>query len=236
MRRFLIANTAWEGTFAGARTFVVLYITVGLGQPLGTSTAVLAAVAGGYVVAALGSGVARRPARARAGDRAVASVVYGVGLLAAAASRNEWHALVPAAHLRRRDRGRDGDDAGLGPALQADAAGRPGRDLRARDDDEGDRPAHRPAARRRGDRPPRPPRSSDTSGYQVLWPILGVPILLAIPLVWPLSAAERDVGPGEPEGPEPIAEDVERGDGVAPGERQHGVAAAAASAAARRGR
>ena len=33
---FLVANAAWEGTFAAARTFVVLYITVGLGQPLST--------------------------------------------------------------------------------------------------------------------------------------------------------------------------------------------------------
>ena len=38
---FLIANTAWEGTFAGARTFVVLYVTVGLGEPLVTSTYIL---------------------------------------------------------------------------------------------------------------------------------------------------------------------------------------------------
>ena len=30
--RFLLANAAWEGTFAGARTFVVLYVTVGLGS------------------------------------------------------------------------------------------------------------------------------------------------------------------------------------------------------------
>ena len=29
------SQLGWEGTFAGARTFVVLYITVGLGQPLG---------------------------------------------------------------------------------------------------------------------------------------------------------------------------------------------------------
>ena len=36
--RFLLANAAWEGTFAGARTFVVLYVTVGLGEPLSTST------------------------------------------------------------------------------------------------------------------------------------------------------------------------------------------------------
>ena len=43
---FLVANTAWEGTFAGARTFVVLYITVGLDEPLVDLDAVLAAVAG----------------------------------------------------------------------------------------------------------------------------------------------------------------------------------------------
>ena len=54
--RFLLANAAWEGTFAGARTFVVLYMTVGLGEPLSTSTLVLAAVAGGYVLAALVAG------------------------------------------------------------------------------------------------------------------------------------------------------------------------------------
>ena len=54
-----IANSAWEGTFAGARTFVVLYVTVGLGESLSTSSTVLAAVAGGYIVAALARGTAR---------------------------------------------------------------------------------------------------------------------------------------------------------------------------------
>ena len=32
VRRFLIANAAWEGTFAAARTFVVLYVSSGLGS------------------------------------------------------------------------------------------------------------------------------------------------------------------------------------------------------------
>ena len=87
---FLAANTAWEGTFAGARTFAVLYVTVGLGEPLITSTYVLTAVAAGYIVAALVAG--------RVGDRigiarviAAASAVYGVGLLAGGLGR-EWHA------------------------------------------------------------------------------------------------------------------------------------------------
>ena len=35
VRRFLVCNSAWEGTFAGARFFVVLYITQGLGESVG---------------------------------------------------------------------------------------------------------------------------------------------------------------------------------------------------------
>ena len=30
VRRFLLANSAWEGTFAAARSFVVLYLVEGL--------------------------------------------------------------------------------------------------------------------------------------------------------------------------------------------------------------
>ncbi|HEX2506103.1 MAG TPA: MFS transporter, partial [Gaiellaceae bacterium] len=80
VRRFLIANSAWEATFAGMRTFVVLYVIVGLGQPLYVSSVVLACVAGGYLVAAA--------VATRFGDLfglgAVilgASVVYGCGLV-----------------------------------------------------------------------------------------------------------------------------------------------------------
>jgi MFS family permease len=89
VRRFLIANTAWEATFAGMRTFVVLYVIVGLDQPLYVSSIVLAVVAGGYVLAAAVSG--------RLGDqfgigRVIlgASVVYGFGLLAAGFAQ-VWH-------------------------------------------------------------------------------------------------------------------------------------------------
>jgi Na+/melibiose symporter-like transporter len=89
VRWFLIANTAWEATFAGMRTFVVLYITVGLGQPLWLSSVVLATVGGGYLLSAILAG--------RLGDRfglgwviVGASVVYGVGLLGAMAAQS-WH-------------------------------------------------------------------------------------------------------------------------------------------------
>ena len=87
--QFLLANAAWEGTFAGARTFVVLYITVGLDEPLSTSTLVLAAVAAGYIVSALVSG----PIGDRFGLARVitgCSIVYGVGLLAGGLATT-WH-------------------------------------------------------------------------------------------------------------------------------------------------
>lgn len=89
VRRFLIANAAWEATFAGLRTFVVLYIIDGLDQPLYVSSTVLAVVAAGYVVAALLAG--------RFGDEfgvgnvmLGASVLYGVGLLLASFA-HQWH-------------------------------------------------------------------------------------------------------------------------------------------------
>jgi MFS family permease len=177
-----------------------MYLTVGLGQPIGT-TAVLAAVAGGYVVAAAGSGFL--------GDRlglsrviAAASVLYGLGLVFGGFG-GEWHTwylplifvvaiaggtvmtlawgllfkLMPPA-----DRGAISGLAtttkgiGLltGPLLAGAAI-----DLLSGTLDE-------------------------TRGYQALWPILGIPVLLVIPLVVRLSAAEGKAGAGNPESPEPI--------------------------------
>jgi MFS family permease len=89
VRYFLVANTAWEATFAGMRTFVVLYILKGLGQPLYVSSTVLAVVAAGYVFAAA--------LATRFGDHwglgnviLGASVVYGLGLLGAGLATT-WH-------------------------------------------------------------------------------------------------------------------------------------------------
>jgi MFS family permease len=187
---FLVANTAWEGTFAGARTFVVLYVTAGLGEPLVTSTYILAAVAGGYIVAALVAG--------RIGDRiglarviTAASAVYGVGLLAGGLGR-EWQAwylalifvvaiaggtvmtlawgllfkLMPPSE-RGAISGLATTTKGIGLVIGPLAAG-------AVIDVLG-------------------PSLEDTNGYQALWPVLGVPIILAIPLVWRLRLAEERV-------------------------------------------
>jgi MFS family permease len=198
--KFLVANAAWEGTFAGARTFVVLYITVGLGEPLSTSTLVLAAVAGGYIVAALVSG----PVGDRLGLARVitaCSVVYGVGLLAGGLGRT-WHdwylglvfvvalfagsvmtlawgllfKLMPPAD-RGAISGLATTTKGIGLIVGPLAAGAL-IDILS-------------------------PHLPSTDGYAVLWPVLGVPILLVIPLVASLiraeSAADRSALGEQPE-------------------------------------
>jgi len=186
--RFLLANAAWEGTFAGARTFVVLYITVGLGEPLSTSTLVLAAVAGGYVIAALVAG--------SIGDRfgiarviTWCSVVYGLGLLGGGLA-TDWHAWYLAIIfvvaifagavmtlawgllfklMPTDDRGAIAGLAtttkGIGLIVGTLLAGILIDVLQ--------------------------PYLPETDGYQVLWPILAVPILLAVPLVASLIGPEK---------------------------------------------
>jgi MFS family permease len=195
VRRFLAANAAWEGTFAAMSTFVVLYITKGLGQPLSTSSAVLGAVAAGYVVAAILAGpLGDRFGLARV--MFVASFVYGGGLLLAGAARY-WHdyyyalifpvaiaggtvmtlawgllfKLMPPQHR--------GAIAGLatttkgfgllfGPLLAGGAI-----DLASS-------------------------YLETTHGYQVLWPLCAVPVLCAIPLIGSLMKVEP-IGKPEPQ-------------------------------------
>ena len=193
VRRFLVCNSAWEGTFAGARTFVVLYITRGLGQSVVVSTAVLACVAGGYVVASLVAG--------RLGDRFglarviyYCSFVYGIGLVLAGLAQT-WHAwylalifavaiaggsvmtlawglvfkLMPAEH-RGTIAGLATTTKGVGLIIGPIAAGI-AIDLLS-------------------------PHLEATDGYQVLWPILGIPILAVIPLVRHMMHRERVNGTG----------------------------------------
>jgi MFS family permease len=214
IRRFLVANAAWEGTFAGMRTFVVLYITVGLGEPLGTSTAVLGAVAGGYIVAALVSG----PLGDRFGLARVivlCSLVYGAGLLAGGLGTT-WHAwylpLIFAVSIAggsvmtlawgllfklmpHGDRGAISGLAtttkGIGLIIGPLVAGAAIDLLR--------------------------PHLEATQGYQAVWPILGLPILLVIPLVVRLvpaeeasAAAHRDVSALQAEAPDLPVDDVDR--------------------------
>jgi MFS family permease len=190
VRRFLVCNSAWEGTFAGARSWVLLYITQGLHQPVRTSTEVLATVAGGYVLAAIWAG--------RIGDRLglarvifFCSFVYGAGLLVGGLART-WHdwylgfifpvsiaggavmtlawgllfKLMPPAH-RGAISGLATTTKGIGLIIGPIAAGG-AIDLLS-------------------------PYLKQTDGYQVLWPILAVPILAVIPLVAHMMRVERSV-------------------------------------------
>jgi len=196
VRRFLFANAAWEGTFAAMRTFVVLYITKGLGEPLSTSSAVLATVAVGYVIAALGSWqLGNRFGLARV--ILVASFVYGGGLLAAGLA-NEWHnwyygfilpvavaggtvmtlswallfKLMPAQH-RGAISGLATTTKGLGLLVGPLVAGVMIDVME--------------------------PYLSKTDGYEMLWPVCAVPVLAAIPLVASLIPHERASGSAEPQ-------------------------------------
>jgi predicted MFS family arabinose efflux permease len=197
VRRWLFANAAWEGTFAAARTFVVLYVIDGLHESKAISSAVLGAVATGYVIAALVAG--------RLGDRFgiarvifFASFVYGGGYIVAglASSWHNWYfglivpvsiaggtvmtlawgllfKLMPPQH-RGAVSGLATTTKGLGLLLGAPIAG-----------------AAIDLAR---------PFLHTTDGYQILWPVCGIPILAAIPLVAhmmrvePVGKAERVVG------------------------------------------
>jgi MFS family permease len=187
VRRFLIANTAWEASFAAARTFVVLYIVKGLGQPLTVSSAVLATVSIGYVVAAIGSG----PLGDRVGLAPViagASVLYGGGYVVAglATSWHDWYyaaifpvavaggtvmtlawgllfKLMPAQH-RGAVSGIALTTKGIGLIVGPLVAGALIKVLR--------------------------PYLTSTHGYQVLWLLCGLPIVAAIPLVVSLIRVE----------------------------------------------
>jgi MFS family permease len=187
VRRFLLANAAWEGTFAAARTFVVLYVIDGLHQSKAISSALLGAVATGYVIAALIAG--------RLGDRFgiarvifLASFIYGGGFLVAgiATTWHDWYfgLIVPVAVaggtvmtlswgllfklMPQQHRGAISGLAtttkGLGLLLGAPVAG-----------------AAIDLAR---------PYLHSTDGYQILWPVCGIPILAAIPLVYHMMRIE----------------------------------------------
>jgi MFS family permease len=187
VRRFLFANTAWEATFAGMRTFVVLYIIDGLDQPLYVSSTVLAVVAAGYVLAAA--------IATRFGDHwglgnviLGASVVYGLGLVGAGFATT-WHwwyygVIFPVAMaggtvmtlawgllfkiIPAGDRGTISGLAvtarGLGLVIGPLSAGAAIDILR--------------------------PYLSSTEGYAAVWPTMAIPILAAIPFVMRLADVE----------------------------------------------
>jgi MFS family permease len=180
VRRFLLANAAFEGTFAAARTFVVLYVIVGLGESIAISSLVLAAVAGGYTVAAVVAGsLASRFGLADV--ILVAAAVYGGGYLLGGVP-TEWQAwyLAPIfgvaiagglvmtlawgllyAVMPEQQRGTAAGLAtttkGLGLIVGPLTAG----------------------------------AAIDLFGYRTLWPICGAIVLSSLPLLAALRAADR---------------------------------------------
>lgn len=195
VRSFLLANTAWEGTFAAMRTFVVLYITRGLGQSLAVSSAVLATVAVGYTLAALVAG----PLGDRVGLARVmlwASLVYGAGLAVAGFAQQwqDWYygLILPVAvaggtvmtlswallfklmppEERGAVSGLATTSKGFGLILGPLVAGAL-IDLLE-------------------------PHLEATQGYQVLWPFCALLVLAAVPIVAGLVRIERRAAP-EPE-------------------------------------
>ncbi len=188
VRRFLFANAAWEGTFSAMRTFVVLYLLEGLGASRSTISPVFGAVALGYVAAAIvAPWLGNRFGFARV--IVAASLVYGGALLLGGAG-STWHwwyvaviapvavaggtvmtlawgllfKLMPPEH-RGAVAGLATTTKGIGLIAGPVVAGA-AIDIASR---------WLPA----------------TDGYQVLWPLLGVPILAVIPLVASLIRVEQ---------------------------------------------
>ena len=192
VRRFLLANALWEGAFAAARTFAVLYVTKGLGQSSATATGVLACVAIGYIIAAVVSG--------RLGDRfGLAPVIFGASIVYAgglfgAGFASSWHnayyaLIIPVAvaagtvmtlswgllfklmpsHRRGAIAGLALGTKGIGLLFTVVA----GVVIDAFSS-----------------------TFAKTNGYQTLWPLCAIPIALSIPLVGSLLGAETR-GTGE---------------------------------------
>ncbi len=189
VRRYLIANSAWEGSFAGLRSFVVLDITRGFGESASVASLALACVAAGYLLAALGA--------SRFGDRfglarvvVVASLVYGASLSAAVVA-GRWHdwylaLVVPVAVA-------GGTLMTLGGGLLYKILPR---------HDEGATVALATSSRALGLLlgPLAVGAAVDASrhvlgathGYAAMWPVVGIPLLLVSPLVATLARAERE--------------------------------------------
>ena len=105
VRRFLLANAAWEGDVRGGAHVRRPLHHDGLGQSIGDRRRrVLGAVAAGYVVAARLRGPARRPLRARPRD--LLRLVRLRRRLPRRRARPAWHDWYYGAHLPGRGRGR----------------------------------------------------------------------------------------------------------------------------------
>jgi MFS family permease len=89
LRAFLVANALWELSLAALKTFIVLFLTTGMGLKMTESVGVIAVVAVLILAAA--------PVSGKLGDRlgktrvvSVSLWVYGLGLLVPLITQNAW--------------------------------------------------------------------------------------------------------------------------------------------------
>jgi MFS family permease len=183
LRLFAVVNALWEFSFAGLKSFIVLYVVRGLGRSPGVASAVIGVVAVAYVVGApLAGWLAERYGVLRV--LRLTSLVYGVGLVVGAFPRSlpplliglPFIALAGAIVLTLPQAlaftlappGSEGAAAGLqdfsrgvgvvlGPLAVGAAIGA-SRSL-----------------------------FSATNGYAAMWPIIALPVLLAAVLLKPLD-------------------------------------------------
>jgi MFS family permease len=83
VRAFVAANALWELSFMGLKTFIVLFVVKGLGESVGTASAVIGVVAGAYVIASFGAGRLADVVGIHRLMR-ISIWIYGVGLLVGA--------------------------------------------------------------------------------------------------------------------------------------------------------
>ena len=186
LRRFAVANALLEMGFAGLRSFIVLYVTVGLDRSPAVASAVIGVVAGSYVIGSpLAAALERRFDIVSV--MTWSAVLYGIGLTAGmiptslgpelvllpfvALAGSVLLSLPQALAFLVAPAGSEGVAAGLvdvsrgvGIVLGPLAVG---------------------YAVRFGDR-----IFSATHGYAALWPVIGVATLLAVPFLRGLELPE----------------------------------------------
>jgi MFS family permease len=188
MREFAAANALWEFSFSGLKSFIVLYVVRGLGHSPAIASAVMAVVAVAYVG---GAPLAGRLAERYGIVRTLrwSSALYGAGLLVGVVPTTLWPLLVglpvvalagavvmtlpQALAFTLARAGSEGGVAGLqdfsrgvgvvlGPVAVGSAV---------------DASRH---------------VFSATHGYAAMWPVIGVPVLLAVALLARLGEGQSE--------------------------------------------
>jgi MFS family permease len=189
MMQFGAANSLWEFSFSGLKTFIVLYVVSGLGRSPAMASAVIAVVALAYVVGA--------PIAGRLADRfgilpvmTWAAILYGIGLCIGSIPTTLTPSLVmlpfvalagavlltlpPALAFTLAPEGGVGAAAGLidvsrglglvfGPLVVGFAVDRTSSSL-----------------------------FEATHGYAAMWPVIGLAVLLSVPLLRSLDNSSPD--------------------------------------------